>query len=56
MKDRNTTIAGILTIVAAVANAGIEFATHKPVNVPVLIGGIVTGRGLIVAADSKPSA
>jgi len=56
MKDWKTTVCGILTIVAAFANAGAELAQNKPVSFPVLIAAVTTGIGLIKASDSKPAA
>lgn len=56
MKDWKTTICGILAIVVAVANAGLEYLHGQPVNVPVLFAAVTTGFGLIKASDSKPAA
>lgn len=53
MRDRNTTIAGVLTIVGALVDAGLSLSQHKPLNLPVTLAAISTGVGLIKAADSK---
>jgi hypothetical protein len=53
MKDWRTTLAGIATIVGTLCAAGLKLYNHQPVDVPVTIGGISAGVGLIKAADSK---
>lgn len=57
MKDRNTTICGILTILAAACSAGVLYLHGNPTGALAALGtGITTGLGLIKAADSgKPA-
>jgi hypothetical protein len=51
-----TTVLGILTIVAAVANAAVSFLKTGTADIPVTIAAITAGWGLLHAADSKPAA
>jgi hypothetical protein len=53
MKDWKTTVAGVLTIIGTLTNAGLGLLHSQPLNLPVVIAGITTGVGLIHAADSK---
>lgn len=58
MKDRNTTMLGIFTILAAVSSAGIAmFDGDAATNIDFAsaIAAITAGIGLIKAADSKKS-
>lgn len=48
-----TTVLGIATILAALANATIEFLNTGAANWAVLVTGITAGFGLVKAADSK---
>lgn len=49
-----TTATGVLSIVVAVAGAGVEFLkTGKVPDLGILIAAIVAGVGLIKAADAK---
>jgi hypothetical protein len=49
-----TTVTGVLSIVVAVAGAGVEFLkTGKVPDLGILIAAIVAGVGLIKAADAK---
>jgi len=52
MKDWKTTLAGVLTIVATLATAGLAYMHGQPVNVVTTFAGITAGVGLIKAADS----
>jgi len=54
MSNWKTTAAGVLTIISALSNAGLQYFHNQPVAFPVLWGGIVAGMGLIHAADAKP--
>jgi len=57
MKDWKTTLAGVLTIVGALAGAGLAFLHGQTsTGVAALTTGIPTGIGLIKAADSIPAA
>lgn len=51
MKNPNTTILGVLTIVAAVAGAAVEFLKTGSCNMVALGTGLTAGWGLIKAAD-----
>jgi hypothetical protein len=53
MKDWKTTVAGILTIVGALATAGLAYLHNQPVNTGATFTAITVGVGLIKAADSK---
>jgi hypothetical protein len=48
-----TTALGIATIVAALANATIEFLNTGAANWAALVTGITAGFGLVRAADSS---
>lgn len=48
-----TTILGILTVAAAVIHAGMEYTGGKPIDVTLLLTGISTGIGLILAKDAS---
>jgi hypothetical protein len=48
-----TTALGIATILAAIANATIEFLNTGAANWAALVTGVTAGFGLIKAADSK---
>jgi hypothetical protein len=48
-----TTALGIATIVAAIANAAVEFINTGTANWAALVTGLTSGIGLIKAADSK---
>ena len=48
-----TTALGIATILAAIANATIEFLNTGAANWAMLVTGVTAGFGLIKAADSK---
>jgi hypothetical protein len=48
-----TTTLGIATILAALANATIEFLNTGAANWAALVTGVTAGFGLIKAADSK---
>lgn len=53
MKDWKTTAAGVLTILGALASAGLAFLHNQPTaGIAALTTGIPTGVGLIKAADS----
>jgi hypothetical protein len=59
MKDRNTTLLGIFTILAAVSSAGIAmFDGDAATNIDFgsAIAAITAGIGLIKAADAKKAA
>ena len=53
MKDWQTTLAGLATIVATLCNAGLSLYHQQPLNLPVLTAGLSMGIGLIRAADTK---
>jgi hypothetical protein len=55
MKDWQTTLAGIATIVATLCNAGLSLYHQQPLNLPVMTAGLSMGIGLIRAADTKPN-
>ncbi len=48
-----TTALGIATILAALANATVEFLNTGTANWAALVTGVTAGFGLIKAADSK---
>ena len=48
-----TTILGILTIVATVANVGIQLLTGGSPDLAASFAAIMAGAGLIKAADAK---
>lgn len=48
-----TTALGIATILAALANATIEFLNTGTANWAALVTGVTAGFGLVKAADSK---
>ena len=54
MKNWRTTLLGILSIVAAVANAGVGWLNGQPIDFTALVAAILAGWGLIAAADAKP--
>lgn len=56
MLNWKTTTLGILTIVAGLANAGINYLNGKDVNIPILLAAITAGWGLIHSTDSTTSA
>ena len=47
-----TTLTGILMVLGAIANAGMDFLQGKPVDFPVTIAAITAGVGLIMAKDA----
>ena len=51
MKDWKTTLAGVLTIVGTLT-AGLAYLNKQPINTAATLAGIMTGIGLIKAADS----
>ena len=51
--NMKTTALGIATILAAIANATIEFLNTGAANWAALVTGVTAGFGLIKAADSK---
>jgi hypothetical protein len=51
MKSYKTTIAGVLTIVAALANAGLALSNGHMPDITVTSAALSTGVGLILAAD-----
>ncbi len=56
MKDRKTTIAGVLVIVATVAIQVANYLHGKPIDFSAIlqaVSGLGIGGGLVVAADSK---
>lgn len=55
MKNWKTTTLGVLTIVAAVSNAGVEYLNGHPVNMLALSAAVAAGWGLIHASDAKPA-
>lgn len=55
-KDSKTTILGVLTIIAAVSNAGVALLSGMDVDWTTTIAALTGGWGLIHAADSKKSA
>lgn len=56
MKDRNTTICGVLTIVGALCAGGVLYLHGNVTGALATIStGVTTGYGLIKAADSQPS-
>jgi uncharacterized membrane protein (DUF441 family) len=55
MKDWKTTLAGVLTIVATLAGAGLSYLHGQPINFTATTAGLSMGVGLIKAADSAPS-
>ncbi len=56
MKDWKTTLAGVLTILVAVATAGLAYLHGQPVNTAATLTAVTAGVGLIKASDSTPSA
>ena len=52
MKHPRTTLLGILTIVATIAGAAVEFLKTGSCNLIALTTGVTVGVGLIKAADS----
>ena len=48
-----TTVLGILTILAGVINALIEYLSKKPINFAVLAAAFTTGAGLMNAKDGN---
>jgi hypothetical protein len=55
MKDWQTTLAGLATIVGTLCAAGLNLYNKQPLNVPVMVAGLTAGIGLIRAADTKPN-
>jgi len=53
MKDWKTTLAGVLTIIASLAGAGLTYLHGQPVNTSVLLAGLTAGATGILASDSK---
>jgi hypothetical protein len=53
MKDKRTTIAGVLTILAALVSAAASAIHGDPVAMAPLTTALVSGIGLILAGDSK---
>jgi hypothetical protein len=54
MKENwKTTAIGVCMIVGALCNAAVEYAQHRPVQLPVLYATVTAGVGLIKAADAK---
>ena len=53
MKQWKTSLAGVLTIIAGLANAGLEYLHGQPVNMTTLLASVTSGIGLIHASDSK---
>jgi hypothetical protein len=53
MNDWKTTTLGILTIIAGLANAGMEYLQGKAINIPSVTAAILAGWGLIHAKDSS---
>ena len=53
MKHWQTTTAGVLTILAALAGAGVQYLTGHPVAWPAIMGALATGVGLMRGADSS---
>jgi hypothetical protein len=53
MKDWQTTLAGVATIVATLCNAGLSLYHQQPLNFSVMTAGLTAGIGLIRAADTK---
>jgi hypothetical protein len=53
MKNWKTTTLGVLTIVAALSNAGAEYLNGHPINMLTLGAAITAGWGLIHASDAK---
>jgi hypothetical protein len=49
-----TTLLGILTIIAAVSNAAVDYINTGTCNVMTLGAGITAGWGLIHAKDAVP--
>jgi len=52
-KHWETTLAGVLTIVAGLANAGLAYLHGQPIPTAVTLTAITTGVGLIRAADAN---
>jgi hypothetical protein len=53
MKNWKTTLAGVLALVVAVANAILNMLNGLPVDITSLLTTIVAGLGLIAAKDSN---
>lgn len=53
MTHWRTTMAGALTILAALANAGLQYLNGKHIDLPTLGAAFTAGVGLILAADGK---
>ena len=53
MNDWKTTTLGILTILAGLVNAAMDYLNGKNINYPTLIAAITAGWGLIHAKDSS---
>ena len=50
-----TTTLGILTIIAGLVNAGIEYCSGKAINYATIASAITAGWGLIHASDASLS-
>ena len=55
MTHWKTTLAGICSVLVAVASAGMNLLNGQPVDFNALLAAVVAGFGLIFAADSKPA-
>lgn len=53
MKNWKTTTLGVLTIIAALSNAAVEYLNGKTVNMLTLGAAVAAGWGLIHASDAK---
>ena len=49
-----TTALGVLSIIAALSNAGVSYLHGGSVDFTALIAALLAGWGLIHAADAKP--
>ena len=52
MKNWKTTTLGILTLLGALTNAGLEFIKTGSCNLPILLTGLTAGWGLVKAKDA----
>ena len=53
LSSPKTTILGILTILAAVAHAGIQYENRQPVDTATLFTAVSGGLGLVMAKDAS---
>jgi hypothetical protein len=53
MKNANTTILGVLTIIASLVNAAVSYMTTGSCDMTVVAAGLFAGWGLIKAKDAQ---